>query len=377
MTSYSRTSPFSARLLSRQRLNKTGSSKETWHVALDISGSGITYRPGDSMGICPENDPSICAAILDICKFAADEEVQDSRTQETFTISEFLRRRANLSVPTRKLVQELIVRGATHLDELLKPEQDEQFREFLLNHNVLELLEQHPEANLGPQDLVQNLAPLLPRLYSIASSQAMFPDQVHFTISRVRYELHGKKRLGVASHFLCDMVKQDTHTVPIYVQQTKDFVLPEDNQLPLIMIGPGTGIAPFRAFMQERLSRENPGAQNWLFFGERNRDCDYFYQDYWQELISKNQLRVSEAFSRDQEEKVYVQDKLWESRKDVWQWIQDGAHIYVCGDAERMAKDVDACLQNIVKEALQIPDESARRFMMDLRKQKRYLRDVY
>lgn len=335
------------------------------------------YRPGDSMGICPENDFSMCASIMALGKFSPDEEVQDPRTQEPFLLGDFLRKRANLSVPTKKLVQELVVRGATHLDALLKPENDEQFRQFLHTHNVLELLQEHPEANLGSQDLVQNLAPLLPRLYSIASSQAMYPNEVHFTVSRVRYEVHGKKRFGVASHFLCDMVKENTNIVPVYVQQTKDFMLPEDAQLPVIMIGPGTGVAPFRAFMQERFAKENACTKNWLFFGERNRDCDFFYQEYWQELACKNVLRLSEAFSRDQEEKVYVQHRLWEHRQEIWQWLQDGAHIYVCGDAERMAKDVDLCLQNIVKEALQIPEESARRFMMDLRKQKRYLRDVY
>lgn len=329
------------------------------------------------MGICPENDGPMCDAILAFCKFSKDEEVQDPRTQAPFTIGEYLRKKANLAVPTRKLVQELVVRGAKHLDALLLPEQDEQFREFLTTHNVLELLQEHPEAHLGPQDLVQNLGPLLPRLYSIASSQNAFPDEVHFTVSRVRYELQGKKRLGVASHFLCDMVKEHTQNVPIYVQQTKDFLLPDDNQLPMIMIGPGTGIAPFRAFMQERLARENPTSKNWLFFGERNRECDFFYEEYWSELTDKNLLKVSEAFSRDQDEKIYVQHRLWENRKEVWKWIQDGAHIYVCGDASRMAKDVDACLQKIVKEELEISDESARHFLADLRKQKRYLRDVY
>lgn len=377
MTSYSRTNPFIAPLVDRYRLNKSGSTKETWHVAINLAGSGITFRPGDSMGVCPENDYGMCEAILQRLGVPADSEVQDPRSHETFRIEEYLRRKANLSVPTRKLVQELVVRGATHLEELLKPEQDEQFREFIANHNVLELLELHPEAHLGVQDLVQNLGPLLPRLYSIASSQAAHPDEVHFTVSRVRYEQHGKKRFGVASHFLCDMVKKGECRVPVYVQQTKDFLLPEDNQLPVIMIGPGTGVAPFRAFMQERFARANPTDKNWLFFGERNHAHDFFYEEYWQSLASKNLLRISEAFSRDQEEKIYVQHRLWEARNEVWQWIQDGAHIYVCGDASRMAKDVDQCLQNIIKEALQLSDESARHFLADLRKQKRYLRDVY
>ncbi|MCE5295427.1 MAG: hypothetical protein LLF94_12565 [Chlamydiales bacterium] len=376
MTLYSRTSPFSAYLLSRHRLNKTGSTKETWHVALSIKGSDISYRPGDSMGICPDNDKELVAAILAFCKFSTDEEVKDPRTQEPYSVGEYLRRKANLSVPTRKLIQELVVRKATHLDALLKPENDEQFQQFLQTHNVLEVLQGHPEAHLSAQDLVQNLGPLLPRLYSIASSQAVNPDEVHFTVSRVRYEINGKKRLGVASHFLCDMVKELTEPVPVYVQQTKDFLLPHDDNVPVIMIGPGTGVAPFRAFMQERFKKENT-SQNWLFFGERNKDCDYFYEDFWQELINKKSLIVTEAFSRDQEEKIYVQNRLWEHRAQVWQWIQDGAHIYVCGDASRMAKDVDLCLQNIVKEALNLSDESARHFITDLRKQKRYLRDVY
>ncbi len=329
------------------------------------------------MGICPQNDHPMCASILQLCKFSPDEEVVDPRTQEKFSILEYLQRKANLSLPTRKLLLELVQRGARHLDELLQPDNDDAFRGFIQNHNVLELLQEHPEANLSAQDLVQNLGPLLPRLYSIASSQAAHPDEVHFTVSRVRYEVHGKKRLGVASHFLCDMVKEESAEVPIYLQSTKDFLLPEDNQQPIIMIGPGTGVAPFRAFMQERLARENPTSKNWLFFGERQKSCDFFYEDYWQNLLSNKMLRVSEAFSRDQEHKVYVQHRLWEARKDIWDWIQNGAHIYVCGDASRMAKDVEACLQNIIKDALQISDESARHFLQDLRKQKRYLRDVY
>ena len=374
---YTRLSPYLARLLSRHRLNKTGSTKETWHVVIDIRGSDITYRPGDSMGICPENDHAMCDEILKTCGFSPDEAVVDPRSSEPFKLLDFLRKKANLSVPTRKLLLELVQRGAKHFDSLLQPDHADEFKEYLRTHNVLDVLKEHPEAHPGPQDLVQNLSPLLPRLYSIASSQAVNEDEVHFTVSRVRYEVQGKKRLGVCSHFLCDMIKEKDHPIPIYLQQTKDFLLPEDNQVPLIMIGPGTGIAPFRAFMQERFSRENPTEKNWLFFGECHKACDFFYEEYWKELAGQKKLQVTEAFSRDQKEKVYVQHRLWEHRKKIWAWIQDGAHIYVCGDAQRMAKDVDACLQNIVKEALDLTDESARKFVSDLRKQKRYLRDVY
>lgn len=377
MVAYSRTSPFVTSLISRHRLNKEHSTKETWHVVLNLAGSGITYRPGDSMGICPENDHATCHAILHLLEFLPDEEVVDPRSGQTFTVLEYLQKRANLSVPTRKLLLELVQRGATNLDALLQPDQEDAFRDYIQSHNVLEVLQEHPEMTISAQDLVQNLGPMLPRLYSIASSQAAHPDEVHFTVSRVRYELHGKKRLGIASHFLCDMVKEGEMQVPIYLQSTKDFLLPEDNQLPVIMIGPGTGVAPFRAFMQERFMRDNPTDKNWLFFGERHKSCDFFYEDYWQSLVEGKKLRVSEAFSRDQEHKIYVQHRLWEERKDIWDWIQNGAHIYVCGDASRMAKDVEAALQNIIKEALQISDESARHFLQDMRKQKRYLRDVY
>ncbi len=376
MSSYSRQSPFLAKLKERHRLNSAGSTKETWHVVVSLEGSDIRYRPGDSMGICPENDHEMCKSLLASLGCSEDEQIEDPRTKEVLQIGDFLRRKANLSVPTRKLVQELAIRGAS-LDQLLQPEHDERFHEYIKTNNVLELLQAHPEAKLGPQDLVQNLGPLLPRLYSIASSELEHPNEVHFTVSRVRYELHGKKRLGIASHFLCDMIKPNKDPVPVYLQQTKDFLLPEDNQRPILMIGPGTGVAPFRSFMQERLKRPHPTHKNWLFFGERHSTCDFFYEPFWKELINKGHLRLTSAFSRDQEEKIYVQHRLWQERKEVWQWIQEGANIYVCGDANQMAKDVDQCLQNIIKEALNISDESARHFMTDLRKQKRYLRDVY
>ncbi len=373
MSSYSRTSPFLAKLVERHRLNKSGSTKETWHIVVSLEGSDIHYRPGDSMGICPENDHEMCRAIVARLGCTLEEVIEDPRSKETLSIFEFLRKKANLSVPTRKLLQELSLRGASHLDKLL--ENDDLFQECVHTTNVLELLEQHPESALSPQDLVQNLGPLLPRLYSIASSELTHPREVHFTVSRVRYEMHGKKRLGIASHFLCDMVKPNSDPVPVYLQQTKDFLLPEDNQRPIIMIGPGTGVAPFRSFMQERLKRPNPTDKNWLFFGERHSECDFFYEPFWKE--HSGSLRLTCAFSRDQEEKIYVQHRLWEARKEVWQWIQDGANIYVCGDASKMAKDVDQCLQSIIKEALSLSDESARHFLADLRKQKRYLRDVY
>lgn len=377
MTVYSRTNPYVTKLLSRQRLNKSGSTKETWHVVVGVSGSLITYRPGDSFGICPENDHETVHAIIRCCGFSGDEAIVDPRSQETLSIATWLTKRANLAVATKKFLQELVKRKAIHIETLLSVDHEEKLKEFLASFTVLEILQMHPEASLQPQELASTLGPLLPRLYSIASAQNVVGDEVHFTVSRVRYELHGKKRLGVCSHFLCDMIKEKEHDVPIYLQSTKDFLLPEDNQTPMVMIGPGTGVAPFRAFMQERLSRANCTKKNWLFFGERHRECDYFYEDFWQEQASSGMLKLDLAFSRDQAEKVYVQHKMWQAKKELWSWLQDGARIYVCGDAEHMAKDVDKCLLEIIKDEANLSEESARHFLTDLRRQKRYLRDIY
>ena len=217
-------------------------------------------------------------------------------------------------------------------------------------------------------------APLLPRFYSISSSQAVVGDEVHVTVARVRYELEGRKRLGICSHFLCDMMSEDD-TIPIYLQPTEHFLLPKDSATPIIMVGPGTGVAPFLAFMQQRVSQGSHG-NNWLFFGERHKEYDFFYESYWQELAQKGVLRLDCAFSRDTNEKVYVQHKLWAQRESIWKWLQEGAVFYVCGDISCMAKDVDKCLREIVQEQLKT-DEATKAYIKMLRLEKRYLRDVY
>ncbi len=381
-TTYDRHAPFASRLLSRYRLNKTGSTKETWHVVLDLQGSGISYRPGDSIGICPQNDAQLVGAMLAACRFDGSEEVRDERNHTTYCMRTWLAKRANLAVCNRKIVHELAARlpeglKKEQLQELLAPTHEEALKEFLHLWTVPELLQHHLEVTLEPQTLVHMLQPLLPRLYSIASSQACCENEVHLTVSRVRYEVHGRKRLGVCSHFLCDMIAPERDEVPIYLQLTKDFLLPEDTAASVIMIGPGTGIAPFRAFMQQRMQAGAHRGPSWLFFGERHQTHDFFYEEFWQELVACGALKLNTAFSRDQEEKIYVQHRLWQERKEIWRWLQEGARIYVCGDAERMAKDVDATLQDIVVEEGAISREAARAFLTSLRKDKRYLRDVY
>lgn len=371
-TLYSRQNPFLTKLLSRSRLNRHGSTKETWHVVVSLEGSDLKYRPGDSFGILPTNDPDQVNSILQAFGFSGAEMVVDTRCHEEMTIKGFLSKRANLATCTRKLLSRLHPHHP-----LVQPGQEETLREYFQLYNVPEIIQEHLGVSLEPQDIASTIAPLLPRLYSIASSQHASPDEVHFTVSRVRYDVQGRKRLGVCSHFLCDLVEVGANEVPIYLQETKDFLLPENNEVPIIMIGPGTGIAPFRAFLQERMATRDSTSKNWLFFGERHKNHDFFYEEYLQELVEQGNLRLELAFSRDQEEKVYVQHKMWQSRREIWQWIQDGAKVYVCGDASRMAKDVDKTLQDIAREEGNLTEESARAFITELRRHKRYLRDVY
>jgi sulfite reductase (NADPH) flavoprotein alpha-component len=372
---YDRSNPYDSRIVERYRLNKEGSTKQTWHVALALDGAEISYRPGDSFGIFSKNNPELVNAILATLGFAGTEEVIDNRSNKTFSILEWLSSKANLGKPTEKLLVELALRSK---NEELCSLQEADYDAFLSNWNVPELFAAYP-ASTGPsflpQELTTLISPLLPRFYSIASSQNYEPGVVHLTVSHVSYEVAGKKRVGVCSHFLCDM--DHDHPVQLYVQPTRDFLLPDDDQQPIIMIGPGTGVAPFRAFMQERMHRGNCTTKNWLFFGERNSSHDFFYEEFWSELVKQGYLHLDVAFSRDNDEKVYVQHRMWEQKEKFWAWLQEGAKIYVCGDASRMAKDVDACLQKIISTVGGLDDVQTRAYMTSLRKEKRYLRDVY
>ena len=358
--SYDRQNPFHSKVVSRYRLNATDSSKETWHIVLDLKGSNISYRPGDSIAIYPENDDHSVQKILEAQNISPDASVEDPRTGQNMTFLQWLTKKANLSKPTTKLLE------AVGLNE-----------EMAALYTVPELLQEHPGKFSSASELMPHLAPLLPRFYSISSSQMSVGDEVHCTIANVRYEVNNKPRVGVCSHYLCSMLEERLSKVAVYIQPTKDFILPEDNMVPIIMIGPGTGVAPFRAFMQERLHRGAHTDKNWLFFGERHEKQDFFYQEYWNTLVKQGHLRLDAAFSRDQEHKVYVQHKMWENRKELWQYLQDGAKLYVCGDANRMAKDVDAMLQQIASSEGGLSVDEAKAYFTALRKEKRYLRDVY
>lgn len=357
---YDRLNPFHSKVIKRYRLNKAGSTKETWHIVLDLKGSSISYRPGDSIAIFPENHPSLVEAILQSQSFDRHAQVLCTRSNQEFHLAEWLLKKVNLSKPTTKLVEKLQV--SSDLIDL---------------HNVAELLDIHKGHVTSAQELTGLLSPLLPRFYSIASSQTSVGDEVHCTIANVHYEINERARFGVCSHFLCSLIEEHETKVGVYIQPTKDFMLPEDNSVPIIMIGPGTGVAPYRAFMQERMYRKNPTYKNWLFFGERSREHDFLYEEFWQSLVEAGFLRLDVAFSRDQEHKVYVQHKMWQARHEIWQWLQEGAHIYVCGDASKMAKDVEAMLLQIISSESGLDQQGSKAYLTALRKEKRYLRDVY
>ncbi|MBX7067197.1 MAG: sulfite reductase [Parachlamydiales bacterium] len=348
---YSRIHPYTARIKERSLLTGLGSSKKTYHIALDIEGSELSFKAGDSIGVIPTNDPAVVDRIIDLLKAKGTEEIEDPKTGKTHLFRDFLLHRANISkVSFHKLF---------NVEKTSSP--------------LIDLVQHHQPS---PHELCKILLPLMPRFYSIASSPKVYPHEIHLTVAFVSFELNGQTHFGVGSHFLCLQAELESTPIPIYVQPSNHFSLPEDPNKSIIMVGPGTGIAPFRAFLQERIAQQAEG-RNWLFFGERNRATDFYYGDYWMELEKQGRLRIDTAFSRDQAEKIYVQHRMLEEKKSLWEWIKEGALIYVCGDAEQMAKDVDAALQQIVRDEGRMSDEEARKFLKAMRHEKQYLLDVY
>ncbi len=377
---YNRNNPFMATLVTRYPLTKPYSHKITQHMELDLRGSGFTYKTGDSIGIYAVNDPALVMRLLQRLQATGDEEVI-TKKGETLPFSEWLSSRANINRCSKKMVSLLHERQSkaapkASLERLLAPEGQAELKEFLDAREVWDLLEEYPEVAIEPQELCDLVGPLLPRFYSIASSAVVHPEQVHLTVALTQYVTNGHVRCGVCSHYLCHLAPLNMPVVPVYLQPSKDFTLPADHTAPLIMVGPGTGVAPYRGFMQERISVGATGA-NWLFFGDWNRASDFFYEDYWNHLAAEGRLRLSLAFSRDQAEKVYVQHRLLENAAEVYRWLEEGAYFYVCGDAENMAKGVDQALHMIVAEQSGQGADAAKAYIKALRESGRYLRDVY
>jgi sulfite reductase (NADPH) flavoprotein alpha-component len=370
---YSRKNPFPARLRQRRLLTAPGSGKETLHFEVSIAGSELAYEVGDSLGIFPTNDPAEVDAVLRAAGLTGDEMVESAGV----TLREVLSRQVTLREPARQLLAAILEKcpEATELAELIDPEARSVMEDWIDGREVVDLLEAYPAARFTADELAKVLRKLQPRLYSIASSPRAHPQDVHLTVAVVRYDLHGRARQGVCSTYLADRVGEGD--MPVFVHSAKHFRPPEDPALPVIMVGPGTGIAPFRAFLQEREASGASG-KTWLFFGDRNRATDFLYEEEITAWQSRGVLhRLDTAFSRDQAEKVYVQHRMLENAAELWSWLQEGAYFYVCGDASRMAKDVDEALHRIVAEQGGLGTEAAAAWVDDLKKAKRYRKDVY
>lgn len=366
--------PFNAELIENIVLTGRGSSKETRHIELSIEDSGLTYEPGDALGVVAENDPELVTEL--ISELGLSEDASIAIKQDELPLGEALRERLEITAATPRFLEHWAELAES--EELLRLRADDQRAEraeYLATHHVLDIVRAYPAPGIDASQLTAGLRPLQPRLYSIASSLAAAPDEVHLTVSTVRYELHGSQRTGVASGHLARLAEGEAQ-VPVYVQENEHFRLPEDDAA-IVMIGAGTGVAPYRAFLQEREERGASG-RSWLFFGERNFRSDFLYQVEWQEHLKSGALtKLDLAFSRDSAEKTYVQDRLRAQGAELYSWLEDGAHIYVCGDATNMAPDVHAALGAIVSEQAGIDAETAEQYLTDLKRDRRYRLDVY
>lgn len=366
----SRNRPAEIAFLSRTRLNKTGSSKETWHIELDIADSGIAYAVGDSLGIFPRNHPTLVDAVISAIGAPPDFPIAGSSLRDVLTDTSSLGTAPDMLFELisyitggeRRQKAKELARGAD-------PDGDAAVLD------VLGALQKFPRIRPDPEAFIESLDPLQPRLYSIACSPKIEPRRVALTVDAVRYQIDKRRRLGVASTFLAERIAPGTK-LKAYLQKAQSFALPQDPTVPIIMIGPGTGIAPFRAFLHERMAAKAPG-RNWLFFGHQRRDYDFFYED---ELAGMNAAgflsRLSLAWSRDGTRKFYVQDCMRQSGRDLWSWIAEGAHIYVCG-AITMGKDVERALLEVIGEHGARSSDQAGAFLAELKKSGRYQTDVY
>ncbi|MDE1169646.1 MAG: sulfite reductase subunit alpha [Verrucomicrobium sp.] len=376
---WSRNNPFLALVSENKLLSKAGSNKDTRHIVVDISGSGLKYGVGDSLGVLAKNPAALVDEILRLLKI--DPAAPVAGPAGNIPVREALIKNYIVNRVGKKFVKGLAERlpageKKAALDAVCANE--EALDDYVFTRDLVDVLVEHPGVTLTAEELVSLINKSLPRLYSIASSGTVHPEHVHLTVAVVRYQTHNRWKTGLASGYLGDHCPVGSREVPVYVQPTKHFHLPADDA-PIIMVGPGTGIAPFRAFLQERRHRGATG-RNWLFFGDQQRASDFLYEEEFEDYKKDGFLtRLDTAFSRDQEQKVYVQDRMRENGAEMWKWLQEGAYFYVCGDAKRMAKDVHQALISIAAEHGKLPQEEAQAYIETTfaKTEKRYLKDVY
>lgn len=378
---YDKNNMYHAAIIERYKLCSSESDKNVEHVVLSLKNSGLSYTVGDSIAVGAENDPEIVERTLKAMGASGDEIVTDKHGEHTYVLREFFTKKANLADVSKKMVVTLSEKQTDAfkkltLQTMLEEAHKDVLKEYQRTHEIWDLLEENREVKFTPQELCNLLMPLLPRFYSIASAQSVVGEEVHLTVAELVYETNGHTRRGVATHYLCKLAPMNHSVVPIYIHPSNGFTLPADQSAPIIMIGPGTGVAPYRGFMQERIKSGATGS-NWLFFGERHRAHEYLYGEYWEKLAAEGALRVDNAFSRDQEHKIYVQHKMLEHGKEFFDQLENGAYVYVCGDAHKMAKDVDAALHDIVRTYGGYDEHRAKEYVKALKAAKRYLRDVY
>jgi len=373
---YGKKNPFPAPLLVHERLCSEGSVKDIRHFEVGLESSGLTYECGDSLAVIPQNDPEYVDQLLQLIHCDGEEAVTTPKGEET-SLRNALRKHYAITGISRKFLADFAERACDfYLRNLLQPDMKKDLARFLDGRELIDLFRDHPDVSYTAEEFVSVLGKLLPRLYSIASSLKRHPDEVHLTVARVEYESLGLPRKGVCSTYLSDRVNVGD-TIDVFVQVAKGFKMPADDSAPMIMVGPGTGIAPFRAFLEEREATGATG-RNWLFFGNPNRKTDYCYGDDFEQWKANGMLeKLDLAWSRDQDHKIYVQHKIAENAAELWRWIDDGAYFYVCGDATYMAKDVDDALHALVRDHGGLSEDDAAAYVKQMKKDKRYQRDVY
>ncbi|HAB16842.1 MAG TPA: sulfite reductase subunit alpha [Verrucomicrobiota bacterium] len=372
---YSKKNPFPARLLTNRRLNAPGSAKDVRHFEISFAASGLIYEVGDALGVRPQNDPTLVSELLTALRCTGDEPVPSPQGLPWPLREALIGGHEIARIPQALLAAFAERTEDATLRQVVSPSANGELTRFLWGRDILDLFLAHPAVGFSAKEFVGMLRPLQPRLYSISSSPKAHPGEVHLTVSAVRYESLGRQRGGVCSTFLADRVASET-AVPVFVHANKAF-RPPPNDRPLIMVGPGTGVAPFRAFLEERRATGASG-RNWLFFGDQKSATDFLYRDELEAFQRDGLLhRLNLAWSRDQAAKVYVQDHLRQHAAEVWSWLQDGAGFYVCGDASRMARDVEAALLEVARTAGNLSEEQATEYVKQLKAEKRYLRDVY